>query len=70
VKLKIVNIESNMNDGIQIQLEREIGSGNALKTPEIGESAYVNMNTESNITFTKGMVIKREICLKPMEKYA
>lgn len=34
---------------------------------EINESAYVNLSTESNITFSKGLVTQRETFFKPFE---
>ena len=34
---------------------------------EIGESQYVNLNTVSNITFSKGLVVTRDTVMKPMD---
>ena len=37
------------------------------KTTEIGESQYVNLSTNPNITFSKGFVVSREVVVKPID---
>lgn len=54
--MKIVKIESNGSGGVKVELEKVLKEGSG-RTCEIGESAYVNLNTEANITFSKGIVL-------------
>jgi V8-like Glu-specific endopeptidase len=55
-KLKITKIESNGGDVVRIELEKptQINSVN-----QIGETTFVNLNTENNITYSKGFVVSR-----------
>ena len=60
-KLRIVDALSiSDGEGMRVTLIREIGTS---RSNEIGESAFVNMFTEDNITFSKGIVVKKEIRL-------
>jgi hypothetical protein len=58
---------------MRVTLEKELideGMNNGIikgATGEIGESSYVNLSTASNITFSKGLVTKRENFFKPYE---
>jgi len=58
-KLRIVEAVS-IGEGMRVTLIRDLGSS---RSNEVGESAYVNMFTEDHITFSKGIVVKKEIRL-------
>ena len=62
-----MKIESNGSGGVKVELEKAVKEG---RTSEIGESAYVNLSTEANITFSKGIVLSRELVYKPMPSAA
>jgi hypothetical protein len=46
---------------MRVTLIRELATTG--RANEIGESSFVNMFTEDNITFSKGIVVKKEIKL-------
>lgn len=63
--MKIVQIETKAGgDGMQITLEKALYAGE--KGTEIGESTYVNLSTQNNITFSKGLIVKRSAIYKPL----
>ena len=40
----------------------------SLSSNTIGESTFVNMNTEPNITFSKGFVVSKSIRYRPIKE--
>ena len=67
-KLKLESVETNNNDGILVYLEKPIPLGKTLADfTAVLESAYVNMSTENNITFSKGLVMQRETIVKGLQ---
>ena len=57
-KLTVVDVKPTSDEeGMSVILMKDIIDG---RQGEIGESAFVNMYTIDNITFSKGLVIKKE----------
>ena len=63
--MRITKIESNGGDGVRIELEKPY---QANSYSQIGEAAFVNLNTESNITYSKGFVVSRSNVFRSMDE--
>ena len=63
--MRITKIESNGGDGVRIELEKPF---QANSYSQIGEAAFVNLNTESNITYSKGFVVSRSNVFRSMDE--
>lgn len=59
--MTIVSIKSNGAEGVVVEIEKLI---KGRSDREIAEGAYVNLGCQPNITFSKGIVIGKEVFYK------
>lgn len=65
-QLKITQVESNGGGGTIVTLEKEVSLDKPTGSmQDIQEQSFVNLNTKHNITFSKGLVISKEVDFKP-----